>query len=368
MADGPAAPTRRVTGPVDLDDPACSPSTFVLQNPEATGPCYGPLTDNEAARGQIINTPPALSADGRTVAVLTAAGQRPTIAPGAWTDLFVTDMSPGVSRKAGTLELTREGDPGDSSVSAPIEAVAISADGRTIAITTNRISFVLPTLRPIGPRRTFPSVRDLFVIDLPTRTIERALRSIDGGDANGDVDRAVSVSADGGRVAFVATASNLVVGDANERPDAFVITRQLEPGQEPPRPPPPAGPGVVEELPPPEPAPRRLSVSAARRADGSVSLRVAVPGPGRLAAAARASRRVKGRTRTSTVARASAKPRRAGRLTMTLRPSAAVRARLRRGERVRATATVRYVPARGRAVSRTVRVTFALARGTRQGR
>ena len=81
------------------------------------GPCYGPLADTEQGLSGITTTPPALSGDGRRVAFLTQSAPRGQEAVAA-VDLFVTDMSPGVSRKAGTVELTREGTTRDPIASA----------------------------------------------------------------------------------------------------------------------------------------------------------------------------------------------------------------------------------------------------------
>src|SRR6202008_718668 len=101
------------------------------------GPGYGPLSDNDQALAPIAATPPALSADGRKVAFVTAAPPRPGSA-GGMLDVFVTSMAPGVSRKAGTVELTREGTGRDAVDSSPITSVALSPDGRYLALVTER--------------------------------------------------------------------------------------------------------------------------------------------------------------------------------------------------------------------------------------
>ena len=82
---GSAAPTRRVTGLADPDDPVCrqleeeNPGMVTIFNPTSTGPCYGPLTDQEGNRSDISSQLPALSGDGYTVAFLTGAGPRPAV-------------------------------------------------------------------------------------------------------------------------------------------------------------------------------------------------------------------------------------------------------------------------------------------------
>src|SRR5262249_46456423 len=106
MADGPASPTRRITGETDPDDPACA-GTY-QPSFDALGPCYGPLAYPEQGFGSITGAPPALSSDGRRVAFLVASPPR-GISTGAIPDLWIADMRQGVTRKAGSSELTREG-------------------------------------------------------------------------------------------------------------------------------------------------------------------------------------------------------------------------------------------------------------------
>ena len=62
VADGPAAPTRRITGIADPDDPSCPPDSGTLFNQTSTGPCYGPLTDQDGVRAGISSQLPVLSA------------------------------------------------------------------------------------------------------------------------------------------------------------------------------------------------------------------------------------------------------------------------------------------------------------------
>ncbi len=93
VADGPGAPTRRITGLADPDDPACPPGAVTSFDQTSTGPCYGPLTDQESNRAGIVSQLPALSGDGYTVAFLTGAGPRPLPFTGSGLDLFVTDMT-----------------------------------------------------------------------------------------------------------------------------------------------------------------------------------------------------------------------------------------------------------------------------------
>ena len=359
--DAPAARTRRITGAADPDDPACD-LTPVTSDPTATGPCYGPLADREQALGDLSQRAPALSRDGMTVAFLAAAAGRPANVNNTGLDLFVTDMRPGVTRKAGTRELTREGAPNDITQSAPIESVSMAEDGIHVLISTLRSSFVLPTLSPIGTAfRRQADAREIYAIDLRAGTIERAVRGLGGDDARGDAGANPALSAGGSTIAFTSTAGNLFFGDANERSDAFWLTRSADVQTAPP-PPPPEGPGFNEERPKADGP--RLGVSSRRRGDGSLVLTVTAPAAGRLVVFARAGKPLR------TVARAAkaAKARSGVRLTLKLRGKD--HARLRARKRLAATIRVRFVPkdTTTKALTRVVKARFQYTRSRKSRR
>ena len=121
---------------------------------------------------------PGLSADGYTVAFLAGAALRPNSPrPTVWI-VFLTSMRPGVSRKAGTRELTLGVNSGNPGSTPSIESLSLSPDGSTIAFTSSRDSFVLPEPDPFGAFRPFPTVSDLYVIHLAcehTGTCSRGL-------------------------------------------------------------------------------------------------------------------------------------------------------------------------------------------------
>lgn len=361
LDQGPSAPTRRITGIVDLDDPSCSPSGTIVDNPAATGPCYGPLSQVEAYVGGISSQVPAISHDGWRIAYLTNASPRAQPQTGFGGDLYVTDMSPGVSRKAGTLELTREA-LGSIGANEPVEGVAISADGRWVALTTFRRTFSLPALRATGAPRGDGSARELYLVDLSDRTIERVLRSGGGGDSDGSVGVLPSLDASGRRVAFLSAASNLFFGDANGRFDAFRADRLDAPPAEPD---PPAEP----ELPPggdgdPEEAPEQVRsiVASARNAPtGRVRVRLVAPASGSLEVTVRgrlpgAGGRPTGTART--LANAERELKRRGVVTVELKLKSAYRAKLRSAGRITAQATVEFTSASGASYRRVVTVQF----------
>lgn len=357
VADGPTAPTRRITGPVDLDDPACD-GTYTPSF-SATGPCYGPLADSDSGITSISGSPPALSADGRRVALLAGASPR-GISGGAVLDLFVTDMSPGVSRKAGTVELTREGvgrDPVDSSA---LSSVAMSEDGRWLAVLTQRTRFTLPALAQFGDARARLGVDDLYLVDLASRTIQRAIHSFTGGDPDLSIQPPVSLSANGGRIAFASAADNLFFGDANQRTDAFAVDRL----DAPPPAPDEVEPPVDDPAPIQDPAvtrPAKLSVFVRRSAAGKIKLQVRAPAPGTLTVKVRGkpgdSDGVQ-RGAAKLLATLTKKLKKKGTVTVTVTLAKRYRSGLKRARTLDASATVRLAPKRGVALERSLSVRF----------
>jgi hypothetical protein len=343
VADGPAAPTRRVTGLADPDDPACPPGAQTNFDQSSTGPCYGPLTDQEANRTSISGQLPALSGDGRTVAFLTGAGPRPLAFTGPGLDLYVTRMDPGLSRKAATVELTRDTVGTDAATASPLGSVAISASGRHLAVTTVRTEFVLPALQLVGEPRQVPGPRELYLIDRDTGTIERVTRSYSQGDIGADVLNGVTLSADASRIAFASFAANLFFGDANQTIDAFVAERVPE---EPPGPPPPAagagGESSVEEDRGPS-----IGVRAKEKPGGVVELTVSVPAGGGVKAVAKAAAGRPRKQRTLATADGRARGLVRSEVKLVLRPVERYRPELRRRGSIAGRAVVTYVAARG---------------------
>ncbi len=200
--------------------------------------------------------------------------------------MFLTNMRPGVTRKAGTRELTLAASSGAQGSTQSIESMALSPDGSTIAFTTPRDSFVLPEPDPIGTFPPLPTLSDLYVIHLTANTLERAVVDYEGGELNGSMSIDPALDQDGSTVAFVSAASNLIFGDANGVPDAFAATLQTPGGTAAP----PAGVNsgsagfALTALSSPE-----LGVTVKRAKDGGVTLLVETPGPGKLTAKARGS-------------------------------------------------------------------------------
>lgn len=355
---GAGEPTRRITGLSDPDDPACrkleeeNPGMTTTFDSTSTGPCYGPLTNRESIT-DITGQLPALSGDGNTVAFLTAAGARPDPIVGLGLDLYIARMNPGLSRKQATTELTRDAVNGSPAVSAPISSLTISPGGDFLAITSSRTQFTLPILQLVGQPRAVPGPHELYLIDLQQHTIERAAHSTTGGDIDGEVLDGVSVSSDAGRIAFASFAGNLFNGDANQRADAFVVTREPEPS-------PGAGSGTGEDgQSSVETFGRGRHISARVRSirGGVAVLSVSVPAAGRIDAVATAP--ADGHGKASKVAKGKARSSAKSTVSLTLRLSGAFREKLRNGAKVRARARIEYAPAGGgKHLHTSLRLTF----------
>jgi hypothetical protein len=370
IAEGAAATTRRITGAVDLDDPACPPDVTVIEDPTITGPCYGPLIFREDALFDFPAEPPVLSADGYKVSFLVARALRPSNQQGNAADLFFTDMSPGLSRKASTVELTRDIGSFDPVASGHLTSLSMTADGRYIAFTTVRTEFVLPSPHLVDAPAQTALESEIYVLNRERMEIERASRAWDGGEINEDTLDGLSISDDGARIAFVSQASNLFFGDGNGYSDAFVINR-AQPGEQ-------GGQAGVQDLPfdlPSQPANKRrtvpriaVRVKSAKR--GSVRLTVRVTDAG-LVEARTLSRVRTSRTRPNrnaplrTLARVRKRATRAGEVTLVLRTSSRYRPLLPKRGRLAARLLVSFTPADGGSKI-TARRSVALEAGSRR--
>jgi hypothetical protein len=340
VTDGPAAPTRRITGQVDLDDPGCASGGSIVPDATATGPCYGPLTGPEGvAPSNIAGKLPALSADGDRVAFTVGAGPRPNNNTGQNQDLYLTDMRTGATRKSGTIELTRDSSTGTSETDSAIDGLALSADGRYAAIATPRIQFLLPSPVFVGAASQLFNYEEIYVIDLQRMEIERAVTGADGGEVDSSAGTDLSLSRDGGKLAFVSSAANLFTGDSNQAADAFVASRRLETG---------GGGGAGEDVTALAEsggggggARPRLALALARVRAG-IRVKVRVPGPGVLDASIATTSSAR---RSRTLSRARLRPRVSGLQTLTLRPKGRDRRLLRRRGRLKAKLLVRFWPA-----------------------
>ena len=219
---GPSAPTRRITGVSDPDDAGCPPEGSFLPtgDPTTTGLVLGPARPpggHSSRRGASRTSCRRMSADGRQVAFLTGPAPRPdpTVAAGQL-DVYVTDMSQGVTRKAGTTELTREASGVTTSRSSRSRSRATVAGSRS----EPRGPCSRFQLHGSRPRRPCARVRSRTCTCSISATMEfeRVTYAFDGGITNGAAVGGVgtlAMSRDGSRLAFVSGASNLYFGDSN---------------------------------------------------------------------------------------------------------------------------------------------------------
>jgi hypothetical protein len=301
VADGPAAPIRRIVGGADPFNPACPAGgrSTIGSDPGGANPCDGPF-DVESGTGNtgnaLANAVPQLSADGLTVALLVAA---PPIAAqvssdGVTANAYVVDMHPGLSRSAALRPLTAWASTDFTNVllAGDLRTVAISPDGTHVAFTTPRGAFPLapPLLR--DPPLSQPNTSELYDVDLTTGTSRRVTHGYDGGPSVAATPGAYylgaatpSYAGDDQTLAFASEAPNLFFGDGNGASDVFAARWQA----------PAASPGPpVQQIGPPPPlhvdAPEwRLGVTTSSCATGTVTLDAVVPGDGALTTSGRAT-------------------------------------------------------------------------------
>jgi Tol biopolymer transport system component len=365
IADGEQAPTRRITGGSDPENPQCAADPEeVLPVPESlSDPCQGPFATPAGSEGIWTQSRgddiPRLSADGYTVAFLATA---PLLAGGFASaedsDVYVADMHEGVSRTAALRPLTELASGAEARIAtdAPITDLAISPDGSQVAFTTERTVFPLSSPTYVNAPAAVPGLSELYDVDLPQDTLTRVTHGYEGGAsaqpvaevvagtedlyaaAHGTADGALapSFSESGDLLAFSSTASNLVYGDGNTPPlnpgvtitsdggDAFVVNR-IQFGSTP-------TPQYISNPPGLSITPVwDLGVTAQSLSDGNVLLYVNAPSAGTLSALVRSTVR-----------------------TLAARSSRATRGARRRGARARAAVAVRtrtVASATGRAAS-----------------
>jgi Tol biopolymer transport system component len=156
---------------------------------------------------------PDVSGDGRYVAFESHGTNLVPRDTNEGIDVFVKDTLTGLTRRVSTTsEGTQAIEPGPDPLVQT--GASISADGRHVAFTSNATNLV--------PGDT-NGTEDVFVKDLVTGETIRVSVASDGGQAEGGFGiHRTSISADGRHVAFVSPSPNLVAGDANGVPDAFV--------------------------------------------------------------------------------------------------------------------------------------------------
>ena len=166
-------------------------------------------SNGSGATNDVATVAPAISADGRFVAFLSASSN---LVPGDTNnagDVFVHDRQTATTERVSVGGNNKQG----NSVST---APGISADGRFVVFSSFASNLV---------KGDTNQAFDVFVRDRQAGTTQRVSVSSSNQQANG-ASSTSDISADGRFVVFVSEATNLVAGDANGTRDVFVRDRQ----------------------------------------------------------------------------------------------------------------------------------------------
>ena len=248
--------------------------------------------------------------------------------------------------------------------------LAISPDGRRIALATARQQFPLAPPNLVGSPPAQLGLVELYLLDLDGETLRRVTHG-DGGPNEASlastgtgldgVGATTPSFGEGSRlISFASTASNLVEGDGNDASDAFVVEDDEAS----------RAPGTVSISPPP-PAVRakrrrRLALSAFSMPDGRVRLVAVVPGAGTLRARAGATLGVDSPPRRLALARRRAAA--SGPVALMLEAPSRLRRLVHSREGLYATARVSFRGARGKPLHGELAIRFHAHRAAHGGR
>ncbi len=177
-------------------------NTLVSVNADGTGPANG------------ISRGPVLTPDGQIVAFLSTATDLVTngsVSPGGGFQLYVRAWGSGTTRLA-SHDLTGQASRRDLEGIVP----TLSADGRQVAFDSPDDTLVPDDLNQAS---------DVFVRDLEvgrTELVSGRLATLPARTGVAGTAGPLSISADGGRVAFISFDNNLVAGDTNRQRDVLV--------------------------------------------------------------------------------------------------------------------------------------------------
>ena len=175
---------------------------------------------NVSSTGEVGNAAsdaPSMSADGRFVAFESLANNLVVGDTNNKVDIFVHDRDTGVTER---VSVSSNGSQANGESDAP----SMSADGRFVAFSSRASNLVTGDT---NGDTDYDRGGDIFVHDRDTGRTERV--SVSSAGVQGfNVSYSPSISADGHFVAFTSRASNLVVGDTNNKHDIFVYDRVTE--------------------------------------------------------------------------------------------------------------------------------------------
>jgi len=166
--------------------------------------------DSSGAEANRDCSDPAISADGQVVAFYGLASNLVAGDTNGFGDIFVHDLTSGVTVRVSLDSLGAEGN-------AYSFSPALTADGQIVVFNSSASNLVSGDTN---------GQLDVFVHDRSTGITEIMSVDSSGGEGNAGSERA-SISADGKVVAFNSGASNLVAGDTNGADDVFIRDRSM---------------------------------------------------------------------------------------------------------------------------------------------
>ncbi len=175
------------------------------QKPQIAGTIQLVSVATDGTQANSDSDSPSISADGRYVAFRSYANNLVAGDSYYFHDIFVRD------RQLGTTTRVSVG-PGGLQANEISEAPSISADGRYVAFHSYASNLVVGDTNYSA---------DVFVHDRLMGVTTRLSVNVNGVQGMG-VSLYPSISADGRLIAFQSSASNLVPGDTNAKPDVFV--------------------------------------------------------------------------------------------------------------------------------------------------
>lgn len=199
----PPRPCGRARAPVGLAAAALLASAAAL--PASAQVTTRISVDSAGAEADSSSADPDVSADGRFVVFESSATNLVIGDTNGQGDAFVHDRLTGITERVSVSSTGVEGDLNEF-------AVAISADGRYVAMASNASNLV--------PGDT-NDASDIFVFDRTLGTMERVSVSSAGLEGDGTCLEP-AISGDGNCVFFASSSTNLVPGDTNAQRDVFV--------------------------------------------------------------------------------------------------------------------------------------------------
>lgn len=182
----------------------------VFVHDRSTGVTERVSVDSAGIEANGSNYTASLSTDGRFVVFQSMATNLVAGDTNGYLDVFLHDRTTGITERVSVDSAGAEGN-GDSGIIPPI---GVSADGQTVVFTSRASNLV-----PGDTNGTY----DVFVHDRSSGITERVSVDSSGNQSKGA--SIAAISADGQVVAFYSYSDNLVAGDTNGTPDAFVHDR-----------------------------------------------------------------------------------------------------------------------------------------------